>query len=301
MANPSYIEPIPVLQIRPGAVLLYDMRMYYGTRSESLNSKILSQVDNPNFYSGKMTNFAKSKLRFAVNLLVAQARWKWAANEKTNRKYRFKITFTTLTLPSPQGTVSDKDLKKLALAPWLRIMKSDFDLRSYVWRAERQKNGNLHFHVTSDCFLPHSDVRNNWNNQMAKFHFIDEFEAKFGHRNPNSTDIHSVINIRNLASYLVKYMSKDDDSAQTVDGKLWDCSDNLKLKERVIFEMSGSDFFTLDKLHDKMPERFKKMDQCTVINISETELFNWFGREKFLSYKKWLDSVYHAGAGSVHS
>jgi hypothetical protein len=60
---------------------------------------------------------------------------------------------------------------------------------------------------------------------------IDEFEKKFGHRNPNSTDVHAIWKVKNLVSYFIKYMSKDAKGADVIKGKLWDCSANLKVKD----------------------------------------------------------------------
>jgi hypothetical protein len=43
---------------------------------------------------------------------------------------------------------------------------------------------------------------------------------------PNSTDIHSVKNIRNLSAYVIKYMCKSVQN-QGLQGRLWGCSTNL--------------------------------------------------------------------------
>src|SRR5699024_11871910 len=55
--------------------------------------------------------------------------------------------------------------------------------------------------------------------------------------NPNCTDVHSVKNVKNLASYMAKYLTKDlcdeeqggiiAESAKELKGRLWFCSRSL--------------------------------------------------------------------------
>jgi len=214
-------------------------------------------------YSGKMSEHGRKRMKRAINLLIAAAQWKTATDYKTGKEYRFLINFITLTLPTPQGKHSDRDIKKQILDPWIKKAKRKWSLKSYVWRAEKQGNGNIHFHICSDIFIPYQQLRDTWNESLEALGFVSEYEKKHKHRNPNSTDIHAVKNINNLAGYIVKYMSKDhvtkkelaaisavrfahgtaarakaqkaldkclNLSEEPLDGKVWDCSTNLKIK-----------------------------------------------------------------------
>ncbi len=250
--------------------------------------------DTGKLYTGKLTDFAKRNIKFAINLLVAQAKWKEVINPATDTPYKFKVNFITLTLSAKQGSLSDKTIKNEMLSPWIRVMRDTFNLRSYVWRAERQQNGNIHFHFVTDTYILYSDIRDNWNHQQAKFHFIDDFRNKNKSEFPNSTDVHSVIHIRNLAAYLVKYMSKNERALDTIEGKIWDCSSNLKTKERAALVMSSSDFKMVDELHKSMPDRFIKQDNCTIIRMSENEMSRFLPSEHRKLYREWLQSVYDA-------
>ncbi len=241
-----------------------------------------------------MNEKVKSKIRFSVNLLVAQAKWKEVENPTTKSLYRFKINFITLTLSAPQKNVSDRIIKSKMLEPWIRNMRNVHGLRSYVWRAERQKNGNIHFHFSTDTYLPYDAVRDVWNHQQAKFHFITDFQHKNHSQFPNSTDVHSVANIKNLAAYLVKYMMKDEKGLDTIEGKVWDCSQNLKLRDRVTYEMSVQDFALMRKLVEKFPDRAINTDHCSIFQLSEKEMQTYLPANYFDDYKKWLLEVYHA-------
>ena len=291
MDNPT----IPLMQIRPGCLLLYDMSYYnyLGSRPQYENDKHIKPEKIA--YSGKMNQKSKSRLRFSINLLVAQAKWKERFNEKTSKFYKFKVNFITLTLSAPQKSVTDRTIKSKMLAPWIRNMRNVYGLRSYVWRAERQKNGNLHFHISSDTFIPYEAIRDAWNLQQGKFHFITDFQNKNHSVFPNSTDVHGTFDIQNLASYMVKYMLKDEKGLNSIDGKVWDCSTNLKLKDRVCFEMSASDFSLINNICQHYPSRIHKTENCTIINLSDREMSKCLPDDYFQSYTEWIDRVYEAG------
>ena len=289
------------MQIRPGGLILYDQHAPRFSSRQEPDIIPEASAGTQRLYSGKLSEFARGNLKFAINLLIEQAKWKTMINPTTKNEYRFKVNFITLTLSAPQGNVSDKEIKSQMLGPWLRIMRDTFKLRSYVWRAERQKNGNIHFHFVTDTFILYSDIRDNWNHQQAKFHFINDFRNRNNSEFPNSTDVHSVINIRNLAAYIVKYMSKDERGLDSIEGKVWDCSSNLKTKERCAFEMSGADFSMIDKLHNKFPERFLKSDRCTVVRLSNSEMFGILPPQYVKSYRAWIQNIYDTAPVSRYS
>lgn len=282
------------MQIRPGCILLYDMSYYHYIGSVRPNYKNNHGLPPNKKYTGKMNSKATSKLRFAINLLIAQARWKQVENPTTGKLYRFKINFVTLTLSAPQFDLSDKIIKSKMLEPWLRNMRNVYGLRSYVWRAERQKNGNLHFHVTTDTYLPYEAIRDVWNFQQSKYHFIDIFRHKNKSAFPNSTDVHSVASIKNLASYLVKYMSKDEKGLESIEGKVWDCSRNLKLRDRVTYEMSEDDFSLMRYLIDKFPDQMIDTENCSIFKLSDSQMRKYLPADYFDNYKSWLNEIYHA-------
>ena len=101
-------------------------------------------------------------------------------------------------------------------------------MKSYVWKAELQERGQIHYHITADCYVDLKELRQAWNNLQEKAGLLDDFYLKYGHRNPNSTDIHSVKKVKNIEAYLVKYISKTEEDKGSTVGKIWDCSTNLK-------------------------------------------------------------------------
>lgn len=149
---------------------------------------------------------------------------------------RHKVVFATLTLPSAQCH-SDTEIKSKCLNQLLTELRSVYGRLLYVWKAERQKNGNLHFHLLLNRYIPSRELRDRWNRILSKLGYIDAFEAKHGHRDPNSTDIHSLYRdkktgkrVVSVVSYMAKYMSKEGD---TIEGRYWYASKELSAIDKI--------------------------------------------------------------------
>lgn len=152
----------------------------------------------------------------------------------------FQLTFLTLTLPSRQ-IHTDQQIRRDLLHHFITILERKYKVTHYVQRSERQRNGNLHFHIVTNKFLPHQEIKDLWNNIINKLGYVDEYRKnmKAYHGNnlrirkdlikywpvksqikayktgiandwssPNTTDIHSLRLINNVKSYICKYISK---------------------------------------------------------------------------------------------
>ena len=60
-------------------------------------------------------------------------------------------TFITLTLPAEQSE-SDQFVTKNILGNFLDRCRKLSLLNNYVWRTEKQKNGNIHYHIITDTY-----------------------------------------------------------------------------------------------------------------------------------------------------
>ena len=243
----------------PGFLLAYNSsghkpRKYFPIVNEKTNTK------------GELSLISKRKIRNAVNNLVLISEPQTRVSDK-GHNYTFKINFITLTLPSAQ-IHTDYELKAL-VNDWLKGW-SRKGLKSYVWKAEKQKNGNIHFHITTNHYIHHTDIRNSWNVVLRRLGYIEKYRSaqlewhKNGFKprkdifrlirgkkvkwsrsaqlaaykkgssenwnNPNTTDVHSVAKIENLEGYICKYISKN--KGDKINGRLWGCSRNLLRKPR---------------------------------------------------------------------
>lgn len=154
---------------------------------------------------GILSSQARKRLQLAIQTLVELSGWKTGTKPGTTHKFRFKINFITLTLPDKQ-TLPDQVITRKAFSEFLRKWKKRNPLLLYTWKAEIQDNGRIHYHLTTNQYYNAFKLRRDWNKQLAKLDIIHpELQLQ-----ANSTDVHSVSKIRNLAAYLCTYYNKKD-------------------------------------------------------------------------------------------
>ena len=264
---PSDLIIIPQLTIHPNQIFTYNeyhftkphVKHRYDNSSEKDNSaapeKFLKSSRSANYL---VSPNAKKKMNRAIDYLLLMSNTKTFANIYTGRNQQFKIAFVTLTLPSNQ-IHSDNEIKHKCLNSFLIELKKFYKVKNYVWRSEKQGNGNIHFHILVDKFIPHQEMRDRWNRIVNKLGYVNRYrESQINwHRNgfrvrkrllrtwpeqkqkeaydrgskilwnsPNSTDIHSIREIHNIKEYFSKYMTKNEDNYT----RLMDASLEFKVK-----------------------------------------------------------------------
>lgn len=172
-----------------------------------------------NEHNGDVSKKASKNIKNAVNWMLASTKLKRVYRKSDNTHFFFRVAFFTLTLPSKQ-LHSDNEIKNKVLQPFVTYARNKWRMKNYVWRAEAQKNGNVHFHFTTDIFIHHSELNRIWNLQLLKLGYIG---------GKPSTEIHAVKNVNNLGAYLAKYLGKNDESRRKIIGKLWACSESLSV------------------------------------------------------------------------
>jgi hypothetical protein len=318
------IVSIPTLQIRPNYLLIYTILEGLPRRGAPAWRPSITEWQRKKAYSGLITPGSAKNMRRAIENMVAASMPKTAVNFSTGKEFKFKVNFITLTLPCKQGTHTDQTVKKTCLDNWLKSARQRFKLRSYVWRAERQLNGNVHFHIVTDCYIHYEALRDSWNARLNHLGYIDEFFKKHGHRTPNSTDVHAVSKIRNLASYMVKYMTKGVNPAedfiaqppwcksraspkpkkngpkfqrvlrleeQKIDGRVWDCSTNLKTKAKCDFIIDGETEAMLDVAINTHQCRYKVNPRCSLVFLDKGKFEKVITGRYREAWEKWLNGL----------
>jgi hypothetical protein len=323
--NPNIVT-YPVLQIKPYGLMVYDRVENHGPAFRRVPHSGHDLVPEKPAYAGLMTPGARKRLKRAIQLIVATAVPKTAMNFKLNKEFKFKLNFITLTLPCRQGAHTDKEIKAKVLDVWIKAARRRFNLGSYIWRAERQKNGNLHFHLVTDCYIPYDQLRDTWNDRLNALGYIDEFERKHGHRHPNSTDVHAIKQVRNLAAYFTKYMAKGERTVEElynvpwarkkwhekllvgpavkykrvlhreesrIDGKLWDCSVNLKQKQNCEMLLEGEQMHVFHAASEDPEVRQLSTDHCLILFFNPTQFRHYIRGSMLEQYRGWLASIRH--------
>lgn len=247
---------IDKISIRPDKIVKYqEVIKYYNTpeanekaMGKSANKKIVSipgpenKMPLDNKHNFQLSAKAATRIKEKVTWLYELARNKTITTSSGKILQSFKMNFITLTLPAQQEH-STAHITANCLNQFLTECKKSNNLENYVWRLEYQKNGNVHYHIATDCYLEFEYVRSVWNRCLNKLGYIDAYHDIFSKlsfqeynnrvnasgetpinviserfavglrsnwRMPNTVDVRAVSNAKNIAFYISKYITKSE-------------------------------------------------------------------------------------------
>ncbi|MEY2702649.1 MAG: hypothetical protein RLY43_1285 [Bacteroidota bacterium] len=282
-------EPISyvVLQQRGNKLLEFEKTDYLSYVKSEMQLEIIT--GNKMTYQGEISKHGKARMSKAL-LVWSQAINFWNEREIKNKSFQQKqINFITLTLCAPQRH-SDRIIKSKILAPFMRILKRDYAVENYIWKAESQENLNIHFHLLVDVYIDKVELRNIWNSCLDSLGYLDRFEEKFHHRDPHSTMIEAVSDFGSIERYMAKYIGKSD-NYRLIEGAVWKCS--KKLSKLQFFECERSTFEER-KLQSAVVEKkieFKSLDFCNVYNVKACDIFLYLSGCASSLYRIYRDSL----------
>lgn len=137
------------------------------------------------------------------------------------RLINFRQGFMTLTLPGV-ATADHKAIKRKVLDPFFTYARNVLGLQDYVWTAELQKRGEIHFHVLLNQFLDKGRIRKAWNDACSRSGIVDMSQ---GSDRP-STEIEAVKSYNGSKAYAAKYIGKALRSGDIL-GRLWSGSHSV--------------------------------------------------------------------------
>lgn len=295
--------------INPSYIALYDM--WQGPRSNHPKMPTL------NTRTTSLSKKSRLRIQRTINILIDSSKLKSIYNKETKKYFRFRVNLITLTLPSTQNH-PDIDIHNKIFKPFIRAIKQKFTNFLYIYKAEVQDNGNLHYHLTTNTYIDYLKLRHMWNYYCNKLNYIDKCSVK----SPNSTDVHSVKNIDNLAAYLSAYLSKKDLYTKKlkryfrrygkriktlatdvfhlprnyfayikrkINIKLWDCSKSLLLPPLRISE-GDTNYSNIINYVTRLQSDTFSCDRCMVIKLTRKTIN---GNASLSSiYNNWIKQVY---------
>lgn len=196
---------IPSIVIHPDNVILYSKLEYLPGCSPNRNYVHLQSSSRS--HHNVLSVAAKRKLQKAIKYLIFLAHDKKVYNPIKKKSFNYKVGFITLTLSSAQ-IHNDRTITEQLLHQFLVEAKQKWKITRYVWKAEYQRNGNIHYHILVDRYIPYQELRNCWNRIQNKLGYVDRAIYKNSNYSYNSTDIHSLYNVNDITQYVSKYMSK---------------------------------------------------------------------------------------------
>lgn len=277
---------------------------YKASKAFAANAELLKTREK---YTGQITKGAKKRLSKAISLLIQSSPETFVYNPVTKKTQPHKLSFITLTLPNVDKAKDAPFTHKYLLQPMLRILRTHYKMISYVWKSEIQSNGSVHYHITTELFLPWEQLRQHWNAILLKNGLLDAFKAEYGHDNPNSVDIHAVNKVNDLEAYLIKYVAKETQNEVSLKAKVWDCSRNLKASK---YFSEPIDAETHARILDDIEKGWARPvygDKCTIIKYTTTDYYLSFSQDlinKYYSHitdiRQWENSSQTANSKSTN-
>ncbi len=147
--------------------------------------------------------------------------WLWIRSRNVKIKYgegksmKFRQGFLTLTLPGV-ATADHKAIKNKVLDPFFTYCRNRMGLKDYVWTAELQERGEIHFHAIVNTFMDKQRVRDAWIRACENSGIVDMTTKG----NRPATEIEKCKSYNGSKAYAAKYLGKALKSG-TISGRLW--------------------------------------------------------------------------------
>jgi hypothetical protein len=125
---------------------------------------------------------------------------------------------------------------------------------NYIWKAETQDNGNIHFHITGNHYIFWRSIRNKWNSLQSRYGYLKKYFTEHDTMDANSTDVHAVKNTKSIIAYMTKYLIK---------------SDKFKKNQSKIYKAPSHYYH--DKLNERDPQGrlIKRFIECALWSCSQ--------------------------------
>lgn len=187
MQENRYIS-VPYVSITPTTVT------YFSQLIDSYTGRVFKRLNNnemplSNEHNGRISKKSYSRIYKRIFTYIYNV----DRDILYSGKNKQKIGFITLTLPSSQlksvrryddyvvanWRHLDQEIKHKCLNQLIVELKREYGIDNYIWKAEKQKNGNIHFHMLVDKYIKHEDLRIRWNRIINKLGYVDRYRAKY--------------------------------------------------------------------------------------------------------------------------
>jgi len=306
------------LQLRNSSLVYYNQAEHDNNNSFKSNTNSFSKSNRNSAYTGQVKEGTKKRIRKALDLFMQSTSNQQIFNPVSNRMINFRLAFITLTI-SNNTTQEHKFCYTNLLRPFLQWLDKTVKVNSYIWKAEVQKRGQIHYHLTISSFIHHTAIRDKWNYLQRKNNLIENNET------PPSTEIKQVQKINNIEHYLAKYISKDGSDNNTVndkgfnevamnqdcimgnilscypvstmndffiDSKVWDCSANLKKHKYFTLELNEKNASHLLKnnIEIEIIKEFET-DNCLIVKTKEGYINKVLNEDLKVEYNNYVNAI----------
>jgi ribosomal protein S17E len=254
---------IDTVKIHPHHLTLYQTNPNSGSGNQTNKNTSKLKQNNPEPWRNEITHSTQKKLKEMLTAWLIKC---VKVPTYQNNKQLMPI-FLTLTLPSAQ-THTDKELKRQALDRFIVAIKRNYNIEHYFWKCELQKNGNIHFHLFLDRFISYASIHEEWTDIMDDLGYMTAYYSKGFVKKPPFVNVKTIKNAESVTGYITKYVTKNNKKKKenkhklcekqqltcnniftnigrlnaaavvnnsvarhyknTIEGRLWGCSDGLR-------------------------------------------------------------------------
>jgi hypothetical protein len=194
-------------------------------RRQTIHENSLANLRNKNKTEG-ISSAVRRKIMKYIDAWFTTIEYAKTTGTEDKLKIKKHLAMLTLTLPVRQQH-DDKYLKRYALMMFIKNMTRQFKTINYLWKAETQKNGNIHFHIIIDEYVEKEKIDSWWKNRMNLLGYEQQYENETGKKNPPMCNVETLRNKNNAGAYVAKYFTKNEDRRE-IEGRCWGCSDKIK-------------------------------------------------------------------------
>lgn len=261
---------------------------------------------NKGFKTLGVSEQTQKKIRIACQVLSYAAKERKVRNSK-GEYIKHLGMFITLTLPYEQKH-TDTEITKTILGTFLDKCRKLKILENYVWRAEKQKNGNIHYHVLTDSFANYSMIYRLWKIALEQFNYVTAYSEKFkkislreyiklnhnrnksinevtekyakgvreNWKNPPCIKVDYLSDIGSIGIYISKYTAKNKENTNIVSGRVWSCSQSVSKAVEVFKKDSEFNKFWYQSGNEMMKRKVYETDYFSICKFKFTSLIAWF-------------------------
>lgn len=265
---------------------------------------------NRGFKTLGVSNATMKKIKTASRVLSYASKLRKVRNSK-GVYISHLCMFITLTLPYQQ-THPDSEITKKILGTFFDKCRKIGILENYVWRAEKQINGNIHYHILTDSFVNYSMIYRIWLISLERLEYVSQYKKKFS--NMSFSDYKNLTHNKNLdiiklsdryargvrnnwsqppcvktdycndisqvSSYIAKYTAKVSSDDNIVTGRVWSCSTSVSDAVKSFKGDKEFNKFWYNVGFSMMRRKVIEFDYFSVVDFKFTSLISWFSDMK---------------------
>jgi len=157
--------------------------------------------------------------------------WDMKSSNVTKAKEKTVVSFNTLTLPTDQKH-SDNQIKSVCLNGYLNKLRYHYGTFDYVWRAEPQERGAIHFHMLANIYIDKDFNRQLWCDSLDLLGYVTNYMKKGKVKLPPCTQIEYADRMTDVQRYCAKYTAKVA-KGRKIEGRQWFSSSSVTTDYRV--------------------------------------------------------------------